>query len=152
MSSRNGATKPKSGTSKPRTTAKTSKSANPDELADALASKLKISSRSKAPTQSPKDIKAEAMRALNSAMQSLGDLARAGWKKSAQESSPTWRTRHAEANTLASTSRENLKLLRGTDSPTMDVERAALSVAGKLVALDMVRGVKRREMFDSHAA
>ena len=80
------------------------------------------------------------MRAVNTAMQSLTALAQTGWKKSKTESTSTWRSRNAEANTLAATSRDHLATLRGLDGATVEIERAALSIVGKLVSVDMVRG------------
>lgn len=81
------------------------------------------------------------MRAVNAAMQALTALAQAGWKKGAAESSSTWRARNAEANTLAGGSREHLGTLRSLDGATVEIERAALSILGKLVVLEMVRGL-----------
>ncbi|KAF5330134.1 hypothetical protein D9611_010624 [Ephemerocybe angulata] len=119
----------------------------PDELADALASKLKItssSSRRPAPppttttTTSPRDVRADSMRAVNAAMQGMSALAQTGWKKSSSDNTTSvWRSRNAEANHLAAASREHLAVLRGIDGATVEIERAALSVVGKLVAMDM---------------
>ncbi|KAF6764468.1 cysteine peptidase C50 [Ephemerocybe angulata] len=119
----------------------------PDELADALASKLKItgssSSTSRRPAPppttapSPRDVRADSMRAVNAAMQGMSALAQTGWRKSSVDTTGVWRSRNAEANHLAATSREHLATLRGIDGATVEIERAALSVVGKLVAMDM---------------
>ncbi|KAF5330235.1 hypothetical protein D9611_010620 [Ephemerocybe angulata] len=117
-----------------------------DELADALASKLKITSSSRRPppppttttTASPRDVRADSMRAVNAAMQGMSALAQTGWKKSSSDNTTSvWRSRNAEANHLAAASREHLAVLRGIDGATVEIERAALSVVGKLVAMDM---------------
>ncbi|TFK18247.1 hypothetical protein FA15DRAFT_760707 [Coprinopsis marcescibilis] len=116
---------------------------SPDQLADALASKLTLKSK---PTSSrtavdatkvPKVDKVSAMRALNAAMQSLSDLMRAGWKKSTTDTSTAWRSKNAEANSIVSRCSEQLSVLRRLDSGNIDVERAALAIVGKLLSLDM---------------
>ena len=80
------------------------------------------------------------MKSINTAMQALTELGRTGWKKSAPDNTSVWRSRNAEANALVSTSKENLAILRDMDDAgVVEIERAALSVVGKLASLDMVR-------------
>ncbi|KAH6918185.1 cysteine peptidase C50 [Coprinopsis sp. MPI-PUGE-AT-0042] len=143
-------------TAKPTTAAASSSSRladpTPDQLADAVATKLTIQSKSstkakatstsrgKTATSAPKDDKVAAMRGINTCLQSLSNLVKAGWKQSAISSDSTWKARQLEAKTLAKKCNDLLSALRrlGVDGDRVDVERAALSVVGKLVALDML--------------
>ncbi|KAJ2921923.1 hypothetical protein H1R20_g15170, partial [Candolleomyces eurysporus] len=116
---------------------------DPDQLADALASRLKIDSRAPPSKKSPKEVRTESMKSINTVMQALTELGRTGWKKSATDNTSVWRSRNAEANALVSTSRENLAILRDMDDAgVVEIERAALSVVAKLAALDMHEAVR----------
>ena len=111
-----------------------------EDLANALATKLTISgSKGKRKTApevvSEDDLRISAMRSVNSASQELSKVVRSGWKKSLSNFSTTTLS-NAESSAL--TAEENLCVLRRICLQDMDVERAAVSVLGKLVTLDMV--------------
>ncbi|KAL7283883.1 hypothetical protein ACG7TL_001154 [Trametes sanguinea] len=119
---------------------KSSKSASlasPDELADKLATKLSISDskgKAKDVERTPQERKANAMRVVNSASKSLSAVAESGWKASQANSD---RTAAASAVKHATTARKELNLLRELSPGDIDVERAASSIVGKLIALEM---------------
>jgi separase len=79
------------------------------------------------------------MRAVNAASQGLAAVMKSGWKAPSVEPSmkKSTTTRH-EAFGLATSARRALEDLRVISSGGIDVERAAISVAGKLLSLDMV--------------
>ena len=111
-----------------------------EDLADALATKLTISGpkgKQKAAPEviSEDDPRISAMRSVNSASQELSNVVRSGWKKSLSNFS---KTTLSNAESSALTAEENLCVLRRICLQDMDVERAAVSVLGKLVTLDMV--------------
>ena len=111
-----------------------------EDLANALATKLTISGskgqRKTAPeVVSEDDLRISAMRSVNSASQELSKVVRSGWNKSLSNFSTTTLS-NAESSAL--TAEENLCVLRRICPQDMDVERAAVSVLGKLVTLDMV--------------
>lgn len=73
------------------------------------------------------------MRAVNAALQTLSNVYQSGWKKSTGGAS--------SKTTVVSSAAEAAKylgILRRTSPGDLDVERAALSVVGKLMALEMV--------------
>lgn len=117
----------------------------PDELANRLAKRLTITDpkgKKKATPQSVETRRDDAMRAVNSASKSLSTIAESGWKASeprqtTKRSSPGVHT-HASVLAVASTAGQGLRLLRGLECNALDVERAAASVAGKLIILEMV--------------
>ena len=88
------------------------------------------------PTQ---DKRVSAMRAVNAASQGLTSVMKTGWKAPRAEPSAQKSTaaRH-EAFGLAASARMALADLRVLSPGDVDVERAAISVAGKLLSLDMV--------------
>ena len=111
-----------------------------EDLADALATKLTISGSKGKQKAAPKvisedDLRISAMRSVNSASQELSNVVRSGWKKSLSNFS---KTTLSNAESSALTAEENLCVLRRICPQDMDVERAAVSVLGKLVTLDMV--------------
>ena len=109
-------------------------------LADALATKLTISSSKGKQKAAPDviskdDLRISAMQSVNLASQELSTVVRSGWKKSPSNFS---KTTLSNAESSASTAEENFCVLRRICLHDMDVERAAVSVLGKLVTLDMV--------------
>ena len=111
-----------------------------EDLADALATKLTISGSKGKQKAAPEvisedDLRISAMRSVNSASQELSNVVRSGWKKSLSNFS---KTTLSNAESSALTAEENLYVLRRICLQDMDVERAAVSVLGKLVTLDMV--------------
>ena len=119
------------------------------ELANRLASGLKITDdtiprkgpsnktkSSKVAAKSPEECRALAMRSVNSVLQSLTSAVQAGWKATTSRASLSYTT--TGMSLLATTARTSLATLRGLSTGSVDVERAALSVVGKLVALEMV--------------
>jgi len=107
-----------------------------EDLADALATKLTISSsKGKQRAISEDDLRISAMRFVNSASQELSNVVRSGWKKSVPNLS---KITLSNAEPFALTAEENLCTLHRLCLRDMDVERAAESVLGKLVTLDMV--------------
>ncbi|KAH9848957.1 peptidase family C50-domain-containing protein [Lenzites betulinus] len=110
---------------------------SPDELADSLASKLSISDpkgKAKPADTTPQQRKANAMRSVNAASKSLSSLAESGWRASDGKSD---RTNAAAAVKHAATARKELGILRKIGPGELDVERAASSVVGKLISLEM---------------
>ncbi|KAK0203498.1 cysteine peptidase C50 [Desarmillaria ectypa] len=113
------------------------KTSEVDHLADQLASGLSITNakgkeKAQTPALSVERQKVSAMRAVNSASQSLASIVASGWKRSTSDS-PRKLTEAKSAATSAVTHIASLREL----CPGVDVERAAMSVLGKLVALDM---------------
>ncbi|KAJ7087888.1 peptidase family C50-domain-containing protein [Mycena epipterygia] len=110
-----------------------------DKLADKLSSLAisnpKTKGKEKA-TRSPEEQRVSAMRAVNSASQELSNSVQSGWRKSADvppKRSPAFMSANASA-TLAA---KHLALLREASPGDLDIERAAGSVLGKLVTLEM---------------
>ncbi|KAJ7709735.1 peptidase family C50-domain-containing protein [Mycena rosella] len=110
-----------------------------DQLADKLSSltisKPKAKGKEKA-TLSPEEQRVQAMRAVNSASQELSSAVQSGWRKSAdvpQKKSPAF----VSANASATLAAKHLALLREISPGDLDIERAAGSVLGKLVTLEL---------------
>ncbi|KAG6866774.1 hypothetical protein C0991_011433 [Blastosporella zonata] len=104
-----------------------------DKLAEQLTSGLVISDakgKRKAANLSDEQIRLESMRAVNSASQSLSSAINSGWKKSSGKTSST-------VASAAAAAAKHLTILRQNGSGDLDVERAAMSVLGKLVSLEM---------------
>ena len=76
-----------------------------------------------------------AMQSVNLASQELSNIVRSGWKKSLSNFS---KTTLSNAKSSALMAEENLCVLRRICLQDMDMERAAVSILGKLVTLDMV--------------
>ncbi|CAA7261156.1 unnamed protein product [Cyclocybe aegerita] len=116
-----------------------SNSTTADQLAKDLASKLTLNStkgKQKAEEHdvNPGRAKLTSMRAVNEASQTLSAVVQSGWKKTAPDAS---KTTLSTANTAASTASKHLETLRRVSPGDIDVERAAVSVLGKLIALEM---------------
>ena len=96
-----------------------------DQLAGDLATKLAIGNP---------ESKLSAMLSVNAASQDLSRVIQSGWKKSSSSSKTT-----LQSTTLsASAAVKHVALLRNLCPDDVDVERAAASILGKLVALEMV--------------
>jgi separase len=114
-----------------------------DKLAEQLASGLTISNEKKGKQKasplflSEEDIRLSAMRSVNSASQALSAMVQSGWKRSLETPSSTQTLVNANASTV--TVNKGLAVLRQMCPDDVDVERAAVSVLGKLVALELVR-------------
>ncbi len=120
-------------------------SVSADDVARRLASTLTISnakgvgSEHSAAPESIQDRRITVMRAVNSASQGLTGVMKSGWKALSVEPSVKKPTAALhEAFSLATSVRNALKDLRVISPGDVDVERAAISVAGKLLGLDMV--------------
>ena len=111
-----------------------------DELSNKLASGLKISKaeprRKVASKPTPETQKALSMRAVNAASKSLFEIVESGWKHTPESARGT---RFSTANTHAAAAATHLSILRKLCPNDIDIERAALSVLGKLSSLEMVR-------------
>lgn len=122
------------------TRSKTQTSTSPDELAATLATKLTLvdtKRKSKAISLSSEEQRNKAMREVNSASKSLSIAVDSGWRKS-----QTKKTSQPSSSTLAkafSDASKSLKILREMTPGDVDVERAASSLVGKLIALELVR-------------
>ena len=89
--------------------------------------------------KSTQDKRVAAMRAVNAASQGLTAIMKSGWKASRPDPSAkkSTATTHEVFN-LAASARTALRDLRALLPGDIDVERAAISVAGKLLGLDVV--------------
>lgn len=96
-----------------------------DQLADDLATKLAIGNP---------ESKLSAMRSVNSASQDLSRVIQSGWKKSSNCSKAMLQSTSSSASTAV----KQVAVLRNLCPDDVDVERAAASILGKLVALEMV--------------
>ncbi|KAG6831576.1 hypothetical protein H0H87_004795 [Tephrocybe sp. NHM501043] len=104
-----------------------------DKLSEQLTSGLVISDtkgKRKTANVSYEQLRLESMRAVNSASQALTLAIQSGWKKSTGK--PSSSVVNAAAATI-----KHLTLLRQNGSGDVDVERAAMSVLGKLVSLEL---------------
>ena len=135
---------PKASTSKRLVSARVAKStkkADVEDLTRQLASKLTISKPKEkqraTPDSPPQDDPSASMRTVNTASQKLSTLIQTS--RSAAKDSGVGKQRQ-EAVTCAKTIKTNLNALRkaAVSSPP-DLERAALSAVGKLLALQLVR-------------
>src|SRR6267142_3061075 len=89
--------------------------------------------------KSTQDKRVAAMRVVNAASQGLTAVMKSGWKAPRAEPSAKKSTASThEAFNLATSARTALGGLRVLLPVDVDVERAAISVAGKLLSLDMV--------------
>ena len=135
---------PKASTSKrpvsTRTARSTKKADDVEDLTRKLASKLTISrpkEKQKAiPDSPPQGDPNAGMRTVNTASQKLSTLVQTGWTAAKDSGvSEQWR----EAATCAKNIKKNLNALRkAVISSPLDLERAALSAAGKLLTLQLV--------------
>jgi len=88
--------------------------------------------------QSPEATKLASMRAVNTASQSLSNVVQSGWKKSKSSSGGSSKVPLETVNSAAADAAKHLGILRRISPGDIDVERAAVSVLGKLMALEMV--------------
>ena len=115
-----------------------------DQLADALAAQLTISDGRKGkqkeaePSVSDGEKLIASMRAVNAASQTLSALAQSGWRRSA-ETKLVKKGSMSSAVDASESASKHLAVLRSLSPSDINVERAAISVLGKLVTLDMVR-------------
>ncbi|KAJ3922165.1 cysteine peptidase C50 [Lentinula edodes] len=113
---------------------------DPDTLATQLAETLNIEDltkrKGKQKALCTPEQRLEAMRKINSASQQLSAIAQSGWKKSldAEHQSKSQSTTALEAS---STAARYLALLRSASKGDLNVERAAMSIMVKLVALEL---------------
>jgi separase len=112
-----------------------------DQLVNELASKLTLNDGKgkQRAEESSQDTKASSMRSMNSVSQTLTGIIQSGWRKSSSDSAS--RATLVNANSSASAAAKHLAILRRLCPNDVDVERAAVSVLGKLVTLEMVRFV-----------
>jgi separase len=115
-----------------------------EEVTDQFASKLTISKAkstrngvTRVPTPERRIL---AMRTVNGASQGLSTVMKTSWKAPSEDPA----VKKSAANTheafgLATSARTSLGELRAISPGDVDVERAAITVAGKLLNLDMVR-------------
>lgn len=139
----------KASTSKLKTTAttkpitKSTTTTTPDELADQLAANLTITNgkgKQKAPP-SVEEKRLTAMRAVNAASQTLSATVKSGWKASSEPSTVKGKKPSVTMSTAISSAAavgKSLEELRLMSPGDVDVERAASSAVGKLIALEMV--------------
>ena len=122
------------------------KETSPDiaSLSKDLSHGLTLGSRSSGKTREEQC--ADAMREVNTASRSLTSLVESGWKASTSQATPVQRSSSSKAQDQGSvakqqaySARQFLEVLRELRSGDLDVERAASSLIGKLIALDMVR-------------
>lgn len=109
----------------------------PDELAANLASNLTISSGNLRYDATPheKEVKRIAcMRTINSTSQALNAIVQSGWRAS----KPEPLTKESSPLALAVEGRTALRELRMVDPGVLNTERAASSLSGKFIALELV--------------
>jgi separase len=137
--------KPIAPTKKASAREKKAVSVSADDVTRRLASTLTISNAEGVGTEysgapeSIQDRRISIMRAVNNASQGLTAVMKSGWKApSVEPSGKKSTTALHEAFGLATSARSALGDLRVISPGDVDVERAANSVAGKLLSLDMV--------------
>lgn len=125
--------------SKTSTSKSKSTMTSPDELADQLASNLTISNKTRKPRAFPvEETRLAKMRLINSTSQSLSNTIKSGWKASKDDVGNKSST-SSGVSMSATTAKKALQELRTICPGDVDVERAASSIVGKLIALEMVR-------------
>jgi separase len=97
-----------------------------DSLAGDFATKLAIGN--------PVESKLSAMLSVNAASQDLSRVIQSGWKKSSSSSRATLQSTTSSASAAV----KQVAILRNLCPEDVDVERAAASILGKLVALELV--------------
>jgi len=131
--SRSGSTQPAIKRAKPVSASAVDKLAK--ELSETLIvsdgkGKQKVDSN-----RGPEATKLASMRAVNTASQALLNVVQSGWKKSSGGSS---KVPLETVNSAAGDAAKHLGILRRISPGDTDVERAAVSVLGKLITLEMV--------------
>jgi separase len=110
-----------------------------EQLANELATKLTIGNVNGKGKEKEKaeegETKLLSMRSVNAASQVLTQVVQSGWKKSSPDAS---KTTLSSVSSSASAAAKGLSNLRKICPGDLDVERAASSVLGKLIALEMV--------------
>ncbi|KAJ7510027.1 cysteine peptidase C50 [Mycena galericulata] len=111
-----------------------------DQLADKLTalsiSKPKTKGKERA-TRSPEEQRVAAMRAVNSASQELSTVVQSGWRNSSDAPPAKKSSTLVSVNASATLASKHLAILREISPGDLDIERAAGSVLGKLVTLEM---------------
>jgi separase len=129
------------GTSKASATTTVTAASAPDELATQVKTRLKVSktassSKRKAEMPSDSEIRRDAMQSINSTSQKLSKAIQEGWKSSCTSKSDF---SSAELQQLSKEAFLSISELRRISLDGMDVEKAAGSIIGKLISLEMVR-------------
>ena len=96
-----------------------------DSLAGDFATKLAIGNP---------ESKLSAMLSVNAASQDLSKVIQSGWKRSSSSSRATLQSTTSSASAAV----KQVAVLRNLSPDDVDVERAAASILGKLVALELV--------------
>jgi len=109
-----------------------------EQLASELASKLTLSNDKGKMKALEIEDSSSSMRSVNEASQALSAVVQSGWKKSSSDS----RTTLSTVASITAKATKHLDTLRRLRPGDLDVERAAASILGKLVALEMVRSVR----------
>ncbi|TFY82545.1 hypothetical protein EWM64_g1469 [Hericium alpestre] len=127
---------------------------SPDELADKLATGLTISkgkAKQNVTIETSEERRVAAMRAVNAALQGLSSLVQSGWKASTAKP-PIVRNAAGSTGAAAhaTSARTFLKNLRTMTPEDLDVEKAALSVVGKLIVLELYHDALEM-LSDTHA-
>ncbi|KAJ3737449.1 cysteine peptidase C50 [Lentinula guzmanii] len=114
---------------------------DPNSLATQFAKTLTINDRTaskgKQKATSTEEKKLEAMRMVNSASQQLSTITQSGWKRSSDAGNKRKSEAAASALEASSTAARHLAFLRSVSDGDLNVERAAMSITGKLVALEL---------------
>lgn len=137
-----------------RRTTRTKATTTQDDITTKLVSKLtlhdtrtrplvKQPSRVGPPPPAPEDEMASCMRMVNLSLQSLSAVTQSGWKSTPRETKNAHNTSaHAsKVDDATRTARIALKRLREITPDDVDVERAACSITGKLITLELVRDI-----------
>ncbi|KAK7020489.1 cysteine peptidase C50 [Favolaschia claudopus] len=116
----------------------------PDTQGDGLADKMAAMSLAKPSTKgkekakpTPDEQRVSAMRGVNSASQELSTILQSGWKRSSDVPPSKKSSEFVKASASATAAAQHLALLRDMSPGDLDIERAAGSVCGKLVSLEM---------------
>lgn len=113
-----------------------------DKLAAQLATTLSLGDdtkgKGKQKALSVEEQKLEAMRMVNDASQKLSGVMQSGWKESLEKGKKARSEPAAKAHEASVAAARHLDFLRSLSTGDLNVERAAMSILGKLVALDMV--------------
>ena len=134
-----------------RRTTRTKATTPPDDLAKKRVPKLtlhdarpsvKQPSRVGSSPPTTEDERTSCMRMVNLSLQNLSTMTQSGWKYTRGETKDA-RNTNANASKVdeaTRTARKALERLREITPDDLDVERAACSITGKLVTLELVRG------------
>lgn len=123
----------------PTRTASKSGSSEVTGLTQAFAGKLAITEQ--APTKSQEERCQEAMRLVNTASRGLSEIAESGWKFGSSASATSKSKSSDKTPVIAGhykTAMASLVTLREFRPDDVDIERAASSIVGKLLSMEMV--------------